>query len=91
MSSIAILDLILLITGAFLLLVGVVFFFFPKLLIRWNALGNTWIGTSDSAVIRTKIAGSLFAINYALFARHKITGLVLWVLSCIFIIIYIFA
>ena len=79
-----------LIIGLFLAGVGLLFFFVPALLIKWNAVGNTWIGASRKAVRHTHLVKGLFSVNYALFSRPRLTGVVLAVLGGLLIGIYLF-
>jgi len=77
-----------LLIGMFLCLVGILFFFVPGLLIKWNALGNTLLGSTDKPVLNSRFIRSFFAVNYVLFTRHRLTGGVLWVLGLIPIALY---
>ncbi|NQU05576.1 MAG: hypothetical protein HQ568_05745 [Calditrichaeota bacterium] len=82
------LTLLLLIIGIFLFLVGTFFFFRPKALIKWNAIGNIWIGESEGTIKKHSIENIFLALNYMLFTKHRTTGGVLWALSVIFLVIY---
>ncbi|MFH0766428.1 MAG: hypothetical protein V2A61_08435 [Calditrichota bacterium] len=79
----------LLIIGLILLAVGTFFFFVPGWLVRWNSIGNTWIG---SPVENREVGWTrrLIAADYAIFSNHRITGGVMWGLSSLFLAIYIF-
>ncbi len=79
---------LILIIGLFLLLTGILFIFFPGLLIRWNAVGNTFIGAIDRSTRDSRFVRSFFSINYTLFTRHKLTGIVLCILSVVLIFLY---
>ncbi len=80
---------ILLIFGVFLFLVGTFFFFVPALLVKWNALGNIWIGNPESAERYARLFRRLFSADYAIFANHRITGGIIWGLSSVFLIVYL--
>jgi hypothetical protein len=82
--------IITLIVGLFLSLVGFLFFFVPTLLIKWNAVGNTWIGASRKPVHGLRLVRGLFSVNYALFSRPRVTGVILVALGLVLIGIYIF-
>ncbi len=77
-----------LLIGMLLCFVGILFFFIPGLLIKWNALGNTLLGSTDKPAMRSRFARIFFSVNYALFTRHRLTGSVLWVLGLIPIALY---
>jgi len=81
--------ILLLLTGLFLFLIGIIFFFAPGLLVKWNALGNIWIGAAEKAAEHTNAARRFLAINYAIFTRHRVTGLVLCGFSIVLIAIYV--
>ncbi|MCF7811250.1 hypothetical protein K9N50_09725 [bacterium] len=84
------LTLLLLIIGIFLFLIGTFFFFRPKALVRWNALGNIWIGESHGVIRKNNFENAFLALNYILFTKHRTTGGVLWALSFIFLLVYFF-
>jgi hypothetical protein len=82
------LTLFLLIIGIFLFLIGTFFFFRPKVLIKWNALGNIWIGESEGVIRKNGLENAFLALNYTLFTKHRTTGGILWALSLFFMFIY---
>lgn len=79
---------ILLIAGITLFAIGFLFFFVPAWIIRWNSLGNTWLGKPQSDE-DASVNRRLFWLNYAIFRNHRITGGVIWGLSSLFLWIYI--
>lgn len=81
--------IITLIMGLFLSVIGFLFFFVPALLIKWNAVGNTWIGSTRKPIHRLRLVKGLFSVNYALFSRPRITGVIFAVLGIILIGIYL--
>ena len=78
-----------LIIGLILAGVGLLFFFVPTLLIKWNAVGNTWIGGSSKSVRRTRLVKGLFSVNYALFSKPRLTGVIFAALGGLLIGIYL--
>lgn len=79
---------LLLFSGLFLFIAGSFFFFVPILLIKFNAVGNTWIGDTDSAQ-KHALRRRFFAADYTIFANHRTTGGVMWGLSSLFLIVYL--
>ena len=80
---------LLLIIGVFLFLVGALLFFVPTLLVKWNALGNIWIGNPESAERYTDLFKRLFSADYTIFANHRVTGGIIWILSFVFLVVYL--
>ncbi len=76
--------------GVILFIVGTFFFFVPGLLVKWNSVGNTWLGDRESAEKFAVFTKRLFTADYAIFANHRVTGGVMWGLSSIFLLIYVF-
>lgn len=81
---------LLLIIGVILFFVGTFLFFVPGLLVKWNSIGNTWLGRRQETVKHANLAKLFFTANYAIFANHRLTGGVMWGLSSIFLLIYIY-
>lgn len=79
---------LLLFSGLFLFATGIFFFFVPLLLVKWNAVGNTWIGDRQSVVKRSSLR-RLLSADYAIFVNHRVTGGAMWGLSSLFLIIYL--
>ena len=79
---------LLLFSGLFLFLAGSFFYFVPLLLIKWNEIGNLWIGAEKSARHHATFRRVLSA-DYAVFANHRVTGGIMWGLSSLFLIIYV--
>jgi len=88
MELLAFLQDLLLFSGLILFAMGTFFFFIPTLLVKWNAVGNTWIGDRDSAH-RHALRRRILSADYAIFYNHKTTGGVMWGLSSLFLIIYV--
>ncbi len=80
---------LLLFIGLFLFVTGTFFFFVPTLLVKWNAVGNTWIGDKDSAE-KHATRRRFFSADYAIFSNHRTIGGIMWGLSSLFLIIYLF-
>jgi hypothetical protein len=80
---------ILLFSGLILFIAGVVLFFVPQIIVKWNAVGNIWIGDPESAKRHAVPGQRLFSADYTIFANHRITGGVMWGLSSLFLIIYV--
>jgi len=88
MNLLTILTELLLILSIFLFAVGNLIFFLPSLLIKWNAIGNTWLSSKNSDS-ETDGDRRLFSADYVIFANHRLTGGVMWGLSSLFLFIYI--
>ncbi len=80
---------ILLLSGLILFIMGIFFFFFSSLMVKWNAFGNKWLGSENYESKHLFLKRILLA-NYILFANHRITGGIMWGLSSLFLIIYTF-
>lgn len=78
---------LLLVAGIILFIVGTLIFFIPDLIVKWNSIGNIWLGDQESA---EKFAATkkLFSADYAIFSNHRLTGGIMWGLSSLFMIIY---
>jgi len=80
---------VLLFSGLILFIAGVFLFFVPQIIVKWNAVGNIWIGDQESAKRHAAPGQRLFSADYTIFANHRITGGVMWGLSSLFLIIYV--
>jgi hypothetical protein len=89
MDPLALFYKILLISGLILFGAGTFLFFVPSLLVKWNALGNTWLGDQESAKKYAAFSRRLFSADYAIFANHRIIGGLMWGVSSLCLIIYI--
>ena len=81
--------LLLFIAGLFIFLVGAILFFRPGLLVRWNALGNTWFGATERIKKHSGFTRWVFSVNYTVFTKHRVTGSLLMGLSLFFIVVYV--
>jgi len=88
MDIIPILQKLLLFSGLFLFASGTFFYFVPALLIKWNSVGNTWIGDQASAK-KHALKRRIFSADYAIFFNHRTTGGLMWGISSLFLIIYV--
>lgn len=88
MNFLTVITDLLLIAGLVLFVVGTLIFFIPSLLIRLNAIGNTWLGGVKFGE-KTGVDKHILSADYAIFANHRITGGVMWGLSSLFMVIYI--
>ncbi len=88
MNFLTVLTDLLLITGLILFIAGTLIFFIPSLLIKLNAIGNTWL-SGEKFGKKTKGDKHVFSADYAMFANHRITGGIMWGLSSLFMVIYI--
>jgi len=88
MNFLTVLTDLLLVASLILFIVGTLIFFIPSLLIKWNAIGNTWL-SGERFGKQHEGAKRLFLADYAIFANHRITGGVMWGLSSLFLFIYI--
>jgi len=86
-NLLALLKDVLLISALILFIAGSFFFFVPALLVKWNTVGNTWLGPGDDAH-RSGVWRRIISADYAIFRNHRITGGVMWGLSSFFLIIY---
>ena len=89
MDTLTLIFNLLLIIGLFLFVVGTFLYFVPILLVKWNAVGNTWIGGADAARRYAQFSRRLFSADYAIFANHKVVGGLMWGISSLFLIIYV--
>ena len=85
MSFLTVLTDLLLIAGLILFVVGTLIFFMPNLLIKWNAIGNTWLSRNKSGK-NADGARRIFSADYVIFANHRIAGGVMWGLSSLFLV-----
>ena len=80
---------ILLFSGLVLFAAGLVLFFVPQILVKWNAVGNIWIGDPESAKKYGTATKRLFSADYAIFSNHRMIGGIMWGISSVFLIVYI--
>jgi hypothetical protein len=88
MDLLPILTDLLLFSGLFLFVAGIFFYFVPALVVKWNAVGNIWIGDADSAD-RQANKRRFFSADYAIFSNHRTTGGIMWGMSSLFLIVYV--
>lgn len=88
MDFLAFISDLLLFSGIFLFAMGALFFFVPLILVRWNEIGNRYIGEEQHAPRKSALS-RLLSADYAIFANHRITGGIMWGLSSLFLIIYL--
>lgn len=89
MNFIGVVSEFLLFSGLVLLVVGTFLYFVPGLLVKWNAVGNTWIGRDTSARRHARQTRRLISPDYFIFANHKVAGGLMWGISALFLAVYI--
>ena len=88
MDAVGLIFNILLFSGVILFIAGLILFFVPEILVKWNAVGNIWLGDQESAKRHANPNTTLFSADYTIFANRRVIGGMMWGLSSLFLLIY---